>query len=81
MYYRLFFFSFLLIMIVFLSDILKVIPMPMLVAVMLVVSVGTFNWQSVKELKIHPIGFNVVMLVTIAIVVYILGCDSCFRPR
>ncbi|AGH37762.1 sulfate transporter [Bibersteinia trehalosi USDA-ARS-USMARC-189] len=55
--------------------------MPMLVAVMLMVSVGTFNWQSVKELKIHLIGFNVVMLVTIAIVVYILGCDSCFRPR
>lgn len=61
---------FLLIMVVFLSDILKVIPMPALVAVMIMVSIGTFNWQSVKELKTHPIGFNVVMLVTVAVVVY-----------
>ncbi len=56
--------------VVFLSDILKVIPMAALVAVMIMVSIGTFNWQSLKELKTHPIGFNVVMLVTVAIVVY-----------
>ena len=61
---------YLLIMVVFLSDILKVIPMPALVAVMIMVSIGTFNWQSVKELKTHPIGFNVVMLATVGIVVY-----------
>lgn len=61
---------FLLIMVVFLSDLLKVIPMAALVAVMIMVSIGTFNWQSVKELKTHPIGFNVVMLATVAIVVY-----------
>ncbi len=61
---------YLLIMVVFLSDILKVIPMPALVAVMIMVSIGTFSWQSVKELKTHPIGFNVVMLATVGIVVY-----------
>ncbi|TRC25069.1 SulP family inorganic anion transporter [Mannheimia haemolytica] len=60
----------LLIFVVFLSDILKVIPMAALVAVMIMVSIGTFNWQSLEELKTHPIGFNVVMLVTVAIVVY-----------
>ncbi|STZ02535.1 Putative sulfate transporter ychM [Moraxella equi] len=52
----------LLIMVVFLSDVLSVIPMPALVAVMIMVSIGTFNWQSVKELKTHPLGFNVVMI-------------------
>lgn len=60
----------LLIMVVFLSEFISIIPMPALVAVMIMVSIGTFNWQSVKELKTHPIGFNVVMFVTVAIVVY-----------
>lgn len=60
----------LLIMVVFLSDVLSVIPMPALVAVMIMVSIGTFNWQSVKELKTHPLGFNVVMIATVAIVLY-----------
>ncbi|STY93759.1 Putative sulfate transporter ychM [Moraxella bovis] len=44
----------LLIMVVFLSDVLSVIPMPALVAVMIMVSISTFNWQSVKELKRTP---------------------------
>ncbi|WP_432481093.1 SulP family inorganic anion transporter [Moraxella sp. ZY200743] len=61
---------FLLIMVVFLSDLLKIIAMPALVAVMIMVSVGTFNWQSVKELRTHPVGFNIVMIITVAIVVY-----------
>ncbi|WP_150540030.1 SulP family inorganic anion transporter [Actinobacillus vicugnae] len=61
---------YLLIMVVFLADILKIIPMPVLVSVMIMVSIGTFNWQSIKELKTHPIGFNVVMLVTVSVVVY-----------
>lgn len=60
----------LLIMVVFLSDVLSVIPMPALVAVMIMVSIGTFNWQSVKELKTHPLGFNIVMIATVAIVLY-----------
>ncbi|WGE32301.1 SulP family inorganic anion transporter [Actinobacillus genomosp. 2] len=61
---------YLLIMVVFLADILKIIPMPVLVAVMIMVSIGTFNWQSIRDLKTHPIGFNAVMLVTVSVVVY-----------
>lgn len=61
---------FLLILVVFLSDVIKIIPMAALVAVMIMVSLGTFDWQSIKKLKTHPIGFNVVMLSTVAIVVY-----------
>ena len=42
---------FLLIMVVFLSDLIGTIPLAALVAIMIMVSIGTFNWQSIKELK------------------------------
>jgi SulP family sulfate permease len=61
---------FLLIMVVFLSDYISVIPMGALVAVMIMVSIGTFNWQSVKELKTLPLSTNIVMLSTVAVTVY-----------
>lgn len=60
---------FLLILVVFLSDWLKVIPMAALVAVMIMVSIGTFNWQSIRNLKHYPISSNIVMLTTVVIVV------------
>ena len=40
---------FLLIMVVFLSDIISIIPMAALVAVMIMVSIGTFDWGSIKD--------------------------------
>lgn len=61
---------FLLILVVFLGDWIKIIPMPALVAIMIMVALSTFKWQSIKELKTHPLGFNVVMITTVAIVVY-----------
>ncbi|MGM0533559.1 MAG: SulP family inorganic anion transporter [Campylobacterota bacterium] len=61
---------FLLIMVVFLSDYLSVIPMAALVAVMIMVSIGTFNWESIKELKTLPLSTNIVMLATVAVTVY-----------
>lgn len=61
---------FLLILVVFLGDWIKIIPMPALVAIMIMVAFSTFKWQSIKELKTHPLGFNVVMITTVAIVVY-----------
>lgn len=60
---------FLLILVVFLSDWLKVIPMAALVAVMIMVSIGTFNWQSIRNLKRYPISSNIVMLATVVMVV------------
>ncbi|WP_201556304.1 SulP family inorganic anion transporter [Psychrobacter sp. 72-O-c] len=60
---------FLLLMVVFLSDWLKIIPMAALVAVMIMVSVGTFNWGSFKELKTKPLQSNLVMITTVAVVV------------
>ncbi|MFW6307747.1 MAG: SulP family inorganic anion transporter, partial [Campylobacterales bacterium] len=61
---------FLLIMVVFLSDYISVIPMAALVAVMIMVSIGTFNWRSIKELQTLPLSTNIVMLATVAVTVY-----------
>lgn len=61
---------FLLILIVFLGEWLKQIPMAALVAVMIMVSIGTFSWSSIKDLKKHPLSTNIVMIATVAVVVY-----------
>ena len=59
---------FLLCLVVFLKDWLAYIPMAALVAVMIMVSVTTFQWDSVKKFKQHPLSFNVVMLTVVIIV-------------
>lgn len=61
---------FLLLMVVFLSDIISIIPMAALVAVMIMVSIGTFDWGSVKKLKTLPLSTNIVMLTTVFVTVY-----------
>ena len=61
---------FLLIMVVFLSDIIFIIPMAALVAVMIMVSIGTFDWGSIKRLKTLPLSTNIVMLSTVIVTVY-----------
>jgi len=60
----------LLILVVFLGDWVKQIPMAALVAVMIMVSIGTFNWGSFKNLREHPKSSSVVMLVTVTVTVY-----------
>ncbi|WP_417583103.1 SulP family inorganic anion transporter [Nitrincola sp.] len=60
---------FLLFMVVFLSDWIGQIPMAALVAVMIMVSIGTFSWTSIKDLKKHPMSTNVVMVATVVVVV------------
>ena len=61
---------FLLIMVVFLSDIISIIPMAALVAVMIMVSISTFNWDSVLKLKTLPLSTNIVMVATVIVVVW-----------
>ena len=60
----------LLIMVVFLSDLIALIPMAALVAVMIMVSISTFNWPSVQGLKTLPFSTNLVMLTTTIVVVF-----------
>jgi len=57
---------FLLFMILVLGDWIAAIPMPALVAIMIMVSIGTFSWSSVKSLRSHPLSSSVVMLATVA---------------
>ncbi len=62
--------SFLLFMVVFLDDWISRIPMAALVAVMIMVSIGTFSWRSIINLKHYPISTNVVMVATVIVVVW-----------
>lgn len=53
-----------------LGDWVSQIPMPALVAIMIMVSVGTFNWGSIKSLRTHPRSSSVVMVATVVSVVW-----------
>ena len=59
---------FLLILIVILGDVVGLIPMAALVAVMIMVCVGTFDWHSInpRTLRLMPWSETLVMLVTVA---------------
>ncbi len=57
---------FLLFLIVVLGPWVKQIPMPALVAIMIMVSIGTFSWISLKNLQTHPRSSSIVMLATVA---------------
>lgn len=56
-------------MVVFLGEWLKLIPMAALVAVMIMVAIGTFSWDSIRNLKHHPMSTNLVMVATVVVVV------------
>ncbi|MGD9760144.1 MAG: SulP family inorganic anion transporter [Comamonas sp.] len=60
---------FLLLMVVFIGDWVARIPMAALVAVMIMVSIGTFNWASIRNLREHPKSSSVVMIATVVVVV------------
>ncbi|HDS1364774.1 TPA: SulP family inorganic anion transporter [Stenotrophomonas maltophilia] len=60
---------FLLLMVVFIGDWVARIPMAALVAVMIMVSIGTFNWGSIRNLREHPKSSSVVMLATVVVTV------------
>jgi SulP family sulfate permease len=44
--------------------------MPALVAVMIMVSIGTFSWASFKNLRVHPKSTSLVMIATVVTVVW-----------
>ncbi|BBK40686.1 sodium-independent anion transporter [Allostella vacuolata] len=60
---------FLLILCVVLGEWVKLIPMAALVAIMIMVSIGTFSWTSVRNLATHPRSSSIVMLTTVIVVV------------
>ena len=62
---------FLLILVVGLGDVVAIIPMAALVAVMVMVSVGTFDWHSIQPVTLRrmPKSETLVMVATVAVVV------------
>lgn len=61
--------AFLLFLLAVLGPLVGRIPMPALVAVMIMVSIGTFSWNSIPNLRRHPPTSSVVMLTTVVVVV------------
>ncbi|TCR64759.1 SulP family inorganic anion transporter [Bosea sp. BK604] len=61
--------AFLLVLILVLDDLVRIIPMAALVAVMIMVSVGTFSWRSILDLRRNPPTSSIVMLATVVTVV------------
>ena len=59
----------LLVLLAVLGDIVGRVPMPALVAIMIMVSIGTFSWNSIPNLAKHPWQSSVVMLTTVIVVV------------
>jgi SulP family sulfate permease len=60
--------AFLLVLVVVLSPVVAVIPMAALVAVMVFVSIATFDWHSLRTLRRMPRSETAVMVVTVAVV-------------
>lgn len=61
---------YLLFMVVVLGDLVSIIPMAALVAIMIMVAIGTFSWSSIKALRVHPRSSSLVMIATVVTVVY-----------
>ena len=59
----------LLILVVFLGDWVARIPMVAL-AIMIMLSFGTFSWLSIRNLSVHPQSLSIVMIATVVTVVY-----------
>jgi len=59
----------LLVLVVYASDWVSMIPMAALVAVMIMVSIGTFHWKSFRELRTHPRTANLIMFGTVIVTV------------
>jgi len=61
---------FLLVLLVALQDLLAIVPVAALTAVMIMVSINTFSWRSLLQLRTNPVPSSVVMLATVVTVVF-----------
>ncbi|WP_315387898.1 SulP family inorganic anion transporter [uncultured Stenotrophomonas sp.] len=59
----------LLLLVVYGAEWVRQIPMAALVAVMIMVSIGTFHWRSFAEFRLHPKSSSVVMVATVVVTV------------
>jgi SulP family sulfate permease len=63
---------FLLVLVLVFGEVVAIIPMAVLVAVMIVVSVATFDWHSIRPatLRRMPVSETIVMVATVAVTVW-----------
>lgn len=61
---------FLLLFMLFLGTQVEKIPMAVLVAIMIMVSIGTFNWSSIRQIRKIPRSETAVMLTTVVMTVF-----------
>jgi SulP family sulfate permease len=61
---------FLMVLVVGLGNWVALIPTGALVAVMVTVAVGTFDWKSISSLRVMPISESIVMIATVTTVVF-----------
>lgn len=61
---------FLMFLIIFLGDIVVQIPMAALAGVMIMVSISTFDWNSIRTLHLVPRSDAIVMIVTVSTVIF-----------
>ena len=61
--------AFLLVLLVLLQDLLAIVPVAALTAVMIMVSINTFSWRSLAQLRSNPLPSSAVMLATVVTVV------------
>ncbi|MDY7098611.1 MAG: SulP family inorganic anion transporter [Pseudomonadota bacterium] len=62
--------AFLLFLLAVLGPFVGQVPMPALVAVMIMVSIGTFSWNSIPNLRLHPPSSSLVMVATVIVTVW-----------
>ncbi|MEO0463824.1 MAG: SulP family inorganic anion transporter [Pseudomonadota bacterium] len=62
--------AFLLFLLAVLGPYVGQVPMPALVAVMIMVSIGTFSWNSIPNLRLHPPSSSLVMIATVIVTVW-----------
>lgn len=62
--------AFLLTLVVFAGPWVSKIPMAALVSVMIMVAIGTFDWSSIKQLQKLPNSSRIVIVATVAVVIY-----------
>jgi SulP family sulfate permease len=62
--------AFLLVLMVLLKPWVSQVPVAALVAIMVMVSIDTFDWSSLKAVVVHPKMSSAVMLVTVAVTVF-----------
>ena len=68
---------FLLFAILVMQDWVRQMPMAVLVAIMIMVSIGTFRWSSFLQIRKIPTSQTIMMLATMFVTIFAQFCSRC----